>query len=344
MHPSSSHQAKREEIDWIMDAPMPDDEDDECLASTSAASSSRQNLQISAPHQYTMPLIPQCGKVLPPHKSSPKNVDDKADEVQLETGEGAGPSCSHVVVESDAKKQPDDDPKIIEVIPTEEEANELLMRMKKNAEPAASPRKGRHWATVFYYELTDKVGPTFFAHGDHFIVDGYASRWTPNRMSLSAIPLHGSMKSSAIRNQLGKGILVSRADDGVVTLISETTSPIFVQCPQTAEIMGEVPNMVFRLQNVPGKANQLQIFDENYFQKLLERRKNLMNEGYYMLHSHCITRISFVKGFGSDYSRAAITENPCWIEIHMNNKLDEFDKMIRSGNFVEEIGEDCEQL
>ncbi|KAK6060190.1 MH2 domain protein [Cooperia oncophora] len=32
----------------------------------------------------------------------------------------------------------------------------------------------------------------------------------------------------------------------------------------------------------------------------------------------CVARISFVKGWGPDYSRKSISECPCWIEVKMN--------------------------
>lgn len=35
----------------------------------------------------------------------------------------------------------------------------------------------------------------------------------------------------------------------------------------------------------------------------------------------CVARISFVKGWGPDYSKKSISECPCWIEVKMNRYI-----------------------
>uniref|UniRef100_A0A1X7TQL6 MH2 domain-containing protein n=1 Tax=Amphimedon queenslandica TaxID=400682 RepID=A0A1X7TQL6_AMPQE len=52
------------------------------------------------------------------------------------------------------------------------------------------------------------------------------------------------------------------------------------------------------------------------------------NIGVDELRPLCILRLSFVKGWGSNYKRQTIKETPCWIEVHFNHALQLLDSIL----------------
>ena len=130
------------------------------------------------------------------------------------------------------------------------------------------------------------------------------------------------------------GILLNHSRENGVWVYNRTETAIFVNSPtleaprlpttgssrgcggvggnSTAATTSPSANPFTVIKVLPGYS--IQVFDyskSNLYERLRERHCQIL-DGPFDPHS---VRISFVKGWGSNYSRQVVTNCPCWLEI-----------------------------
>lgn len=189
---------------------------------------------------------------------------------------------------------------------------------------------GDKWIEIRLYELDMMDSKTFQTEDSMLWVDGYCSTNEANRFSIGSLNTPGQ-RSSNIRSLIGKGIRVELIDDNCV-IYNEGMGTIFVQCPNYAKQNGDYSETVYRISGTGEQPNELErrvkVFDFNLFKTEFESATN--PAALSQLCNMCITRISFLKGFGSKYPRQNIRECPVWIEMHMLKRLWEVDRKLEN--------------
>ena len=118
-------------------------------------------------------------------------------------------------------------------------------------------------------------------------------------------------------------------ESGGVWLYNRTDHPIFVNSPTlgpppssttsttttstttTTSLTSSLPSNVYTVYKVP-PSYSIQIFDFEKSRLYKRLRDSRTSDGPFDPNS---IRISFAKGWGSNYSRQYITSCPCWLEV-----------------------------
>ncbi|XP_031776650.1 mothers against decapentaplegic homolog 4-like isoform X1 [Nasonia vitripennis] len=220
------------------------------------------------------------------------------------------------------------------------------------------------WCSIAYFELDTQVGETYKVNKafQTITIDGYLDPFSKNRFCLGALSnIHRTERSEKTRLHIGKGVQLELRGEGDVWLKCQSHNSVFVQSQfldrEAGRAPGDICHKVY-------PATHIKVFDLNQCFRLM---RNQMASAKAAAAAHAaavegstnhdtpmteefnaaagisvddllrqsILRVSFIKGFGSDYPRQSIKETPCWIEIRLHRPLqlldDELLKMRSSG-------------
>merc|ERR1711892_998933 len=187
----------------------------------------------------------------------------------------------------------------------------------------------RFWCKIAYHELQDRVGETWEAPSEieSIVIDGYANPFdgAPNRFSLGLITnINRRPEADRTRRFIGRGISLLY-EDGCLWLLNESDSAVFIQSPICNITKNWHPATVVK---VVSQSN-IKLFERERFEDVLCAKFRSGYEETYNLVYVCKIRMSFVKGWGAAYSRATVSQCPCWIEISLNEPLAWLDAALR---------------
>ncbi|KAL3319152.1 Mothers against decapentaplegic 2 [Cichlidogyrus casuarinus] len=156
----------------------------------------------------------------------------------------------------------------------------------------------QNWCSVLYYELNTRVGDVFHGIDRIITIDGFTEPCHRNdRFSLGRLSHAGrSQQVELTRRHIGKGLRLHYFN-GEVYVECLSDSAIFVQSPSCNKFHNWHPATVVK---IPPRCN-LKLFDNKDFAELLEQSVNQNYETVFSLTHMCAVRISFVKGWGTDY-------------------------------------------
>ncbi|RCN33199.1 MH2 domain protein [Ancylostoma caninum] len=201
-----------------------------------------------------------------------------------------------------------------------------------------------NWGCFVYYEREVQIGRLQVKHSDMYIDGGFGQASNRYCLGRENNPLR-EQDCHLVRQTIGDGIRLSFKENGDVWVQVYTGRAIFVHSHyldrESGRSTGDVVHKVY-----PGA--KIKIFDLNNAKVILRQhmvacqmakeylagQKTPMDDLFRMykkdkldeeakkgaddMKRFCVARISFVKGWGPDYSRKSISECPCWIEVKMN--------------------------
>ncbi|KAK5921515.1 hypothetical protein CgunFtcFv8_018873 [Champsocephalus gunnari] len=186
-------------------------------------------------------------------------------------------------------------------------------------QPVSNHPGPEFWCSVSYFELDVQVGEMFKVQSrcPQVTVDGYVDPSGGDRFCLGQLSnVHRTAASQRARLHIGRGSLyldreAGRAPgDGVHKIYPGASIKVF-DLRQMQQQVGANPGppavSVCAGVRAGVRAGGLGVDD---------------------LRRLCIVRLSFVKGWGSDYPRQSIKDTPCWLEVHLHRALQLLDQVL----------------
>uniref|UniRef100_A0AC34EZU1 Mothers against decapentaplegic homolog n=1 Tax=Panagrolaimus sp. ES5 TaxID=591445 RepID=A0AC34EZU1_9BILA len=184
------------------------------------------------------------------------------------------------------------------------------------------------WATINYYEMNTRVGPSIKVSASSIRIDGFTD---PNNATVISLGLFSNVnRISTIENtrkHIGNGVKLTYVrNHGSLYAECLSSSAIFVQSRNCNYLHNFHPTTVCKIST----GVSLKIFDLDTFVQLLNNCGQMGFNKNYDLTKMTIIRMSFVKGWGAEYQRQDVTSTPCWIEIHLHEPLKCLDEALKS--------------
>ncbi|VDD91227.1 unnamed protein product [Enterobius vermicularis] len=185
------------------------------------------------------------------------------------------------------------------------------------------------WATITYFELNTRVGEPFKVSSPTVEINGFTDPTSnTNQICLGVLEnVNRNPQIQTTRGYIGKGVKLTYVPiQGVLFAECLSDNAVFIQSLNCNCFNGFHPSTVCKITN----GMSLKIFDLLTFKKQLDKAMKEPHsfDSVYELTKMTIIRMSFVKGWGSEYHRQDVTSTPCWTEIHLHAPLKWLDKIL----------------
>ncbi|XP_033971358.1 LOW QUALITY PROTEIN: mothers against decapentaplegic homolog 4-like, partial [Trematomus bernacchii] len=208
-------------------------------------------------------------------------------------------------------------------------------------QPVSNHPGPEFWCSVSYFELDVQVGEMFKVQSrcPQVTVDGYVDPSGGDRFCLGQLSnVHRTAASQRARLHIGRGVQLECRGGGDVWMRCLSDHSVFLQSLYLDREAGRAPgDGVHKI--YPGAS--IKVFDLRQCHRQMQQQVGANpgppavsvcagGLGVDDLRRLCIVRLSFVKGWGSDYPRQSIKDTPCWLEVHLHRALQLLDQVLHS--------------